>query len=361
MSTAGLKIPKQYPVSLAPMMDWTDRHFRYFLRLISKHTFLYTEMIHTGAILRGDRHRFLSYSPEELPLAIQLGGDDAKSLAECSKISEDYGYSEINLNVGCPSDRVREGNFGACLMQTPEKVAEMISAMNAAVSIPVTVKCRIGIPGKESLEDLLRFVECVGKAGAKRFIIHARIAILGGLSPAQNRQIPPLRYADVEFVKKSFPDLLIEINGGIRTLSEMQDRLRKTDGVMIGRAAYETPYLFSEVDSLFYDENAAPINRREILIRMQEYIDKVIVEENKSKPHYALRHMLGLFHGEKGARSFRRILTERMYGDYTPDLLTRSIAEISDSALDFVPSSGNVLEKDGLKQNVAFSESIPFF
>lgn len=189
MSEKGAKIPKRYPVSLAPMMDWTDRHFRYFLRLISKHTFLYTEMIHTGAVLHGDRRRFLSYSPEELPLAIQLGGDDPKALAESSKIAEDYGYTEINLNVGCPSDRVREGNFGACLMETPEKVAELVFAMDVSVSIPVTVKCRIGIPGKETFEDLCRFVECVRQAGVRRLIVHARIAILGGLSPAQNRQI----------------------------------------------------------------------------------------------------------------------------------------------------------------------------
>ncbi|TGL73960.1 tRNA dihydrouridine(20/20a) synthase DusA [Leptospira yasudae] len=339
MIVSNSKIPKPYPVSLAPMMDWTDRHFRYFLRLISRHTFLYTEMIHTGAILRGDRNRFLSYSAEELPLAVQLGGDDANALAESSKICEDYGYSEINLNVGCPSDRVREGNFGACLMETPERVAELVSAIDTATSIPVTVKCRIGIPGKESYEDLVRFIDCVRQAGVRRFIVHARIAILGGLSPAQNRQVPPLRYADVETLKKEFPDLLIEINGGIRTLSEMKERLQRNDGVMIGRAAYETPYLFSEVDSLFYGDDTPSLSRREVVERMQEYIEEVILEGKQGgKPHHALRHMLGLFHGEKGARSFRRILTENMYSNYTSDLLSKAVSEIPNNALDLIPS-----------------------
>ncbi|WP_036040467.1 tRNA dihydrouridine(20/20a) synthase DusA [Leptospira alstonii] len=337
MSVKGSKIPKRYPVSLAPMMDWTDRHFRYFLRLISKRTFLYTEMIHTGAILCGDRRRFLSYSPEELPLAIQLGGDDPKALAQSSKIAEDYGYTEINLNVGCPSDRVREGNFGACLMETPEKVAELVFAMDGNVSIPVTVKCRIGIPGKETFEDLCRFIECVRQAGVRRFIVHARIAILGGLSPAQNRQIPPLRYADVEALKEEFPDLLIEINGGIRTLTSMRERLKKNDGVMIGRAAYETPYLFSEVDSLFFRDDSPSLSRREILFRMRDYIEETVLKEKNGKPHHALRHMLGLFHGVKGARSFRRILTERMYSDYSSDLLSQAVQEISNESLDLIP------------------------
>lgn len=332
------KTPKRYPVSLAPMMDWTDRHFRYFLRLVSKHTFLYTEMIHTGAILHGDRHRFLSYSPEELPLAIQLGGDDAKALAQSSKISEEYGYSEINLNVGCPSDRVREGNFGACLMETPEKVADLVAAMDAAVKIPVTVKCRIGIPGKETFEDLCRFVECVRQAGVRRLIVHARIAILGGLSPAQNRQIPPLRYADVESLKREFPDLLIEINGGIRTIEEIRERLKANDGVMIGRAAYETPYLFSAVDSLFFGDDSPVLSRREIVLRMKEYVEEILLKETNGKPHHALRHVLGLFHGERGARSFRRILTEGMYSDYSNDLLLKAMREIPDDSLDLISS-----------------------
>ncbi|MDI7166796.1 tRNA dihydrouridine(20/20a) synthase DusA [Leptospira santarosai] len=334
MSEKSAKIPKPYPVSLAPMMDWTDRHFRYFLRLISKHTFLYTEMIHTGAVLRGDRHRFLSYNPEELPLAIQLGGDDPKALSESSKIGEDYGYSEINLNVGCPSDRVREGNFGACLMKTPERVAELVFAMDTSVSIPVTVKCRIGIPGKETLEDLCRFIECVRQAGVKRFIVHARIAILGGLSPAQNRQVPPLRYADVEALKREFPNLLIEINGGIRTIAEMRERLKANDGVMIGRAAYETPYLFSEVDSLFFNDDSPSLSRGEVLLRMRDYVEEVVLKEKNGKPHHALRHILGLFHGVKGARSFRRTLTERMYHDYSSDLLSDAVQEIRDDTLD---------------------------
>ncbi|TGK23248.1 tRNA dihydrouridine(20/20a) synthase DusA [Leptospira stimsonii] len=352
MIEIGSKIPKRYPVSLAPMMDWTDRHFRYLLRLISKHTFLYTEMIHTGAILHGDRNRFLSYNPEELPLAIQLGGDQPKALAECSKISEDYGYSEVNLNVGCPSDRVREGNFGACLMETPEKVAELVASMDAAVSIPVTVKCRIGIPGKESFEDLCRFIEIVKEAGVRRFIIHARIAILGGLSPAQNRQIPPLRYADVEQIKKMFPELIVEINGGIRTYDEIEERLKKNDGVMIGRAAYETPYLFSEIDSRYFGDDSSSLSRREILIRMQDYIDRQLGSDPNIRPHFILRHLLGLFHAEKGARSYRRILTERMFSHYTSDLLFRASHEISDSALDFIPSPKKGFNSDELETKI---------
>ncbi|TGK35613.1 tRNA dihydrouridine(20/20a) synthase DusA [Leptospira gomenensis] len=340
MSETDPKFPKRYPVSVAPMMDWTDRHFRYFLRLISKHTFLYTEMVHTGAILRGDRHRFLQFHPDEFPLSLQLGGDDPASLAECSKIGEDYGYSEINLNVGCPSDRVREGNFGACLMRTPEKVAELTDAMNASVSIPVTVKCRIGIPGKDRLEDLYRFIECVRQAGVRRFIVHARIAILGGLSPAENREIPPLRYEDVESIKRSFPDLLIEINGGIRTIPQMCERLKTTDGVMIGRAAYETPFLFSKVDSVFFGEKDSPKSRREILFRMGEYVEKQIVEPGIGKPHHALRAVLGLFHGEPGGKRFRRILTERMYSDYSSTLLMEAAEVLSASALD--PTSSSV-------------------
>ncbi|WP_061241861.1 tRNA dihydrouridine(20/20a) synthase DusA [Leptospira interrogans] len=340
------KIPKRYPVSLAPMMDWTDRHFRYFLRLISKHTFLYTEMVHTGAVLHGDRRKLLSYSPEELPLAIQLGGSDPKALAESCKIGEDYGYTEINLNVGCPSNRVREGNFGACLMETPEKVAELTFAMDTSVSIPITVKCRIGIPGKETFEDLCKFIECVRQTGVQRFIVHARIAILGGLTPAQNRQVPPLHYTYVESLKKEFPDLLIEINGGIRTITSIRERLEKNDGVMIGRAAYETPYLFSEVDSLFFGENLPPLSRREILLRMKDYIEEVILKEKNGKPHHALRHMLGLFHGEKGARSFRKILTEGMYSGYSKDLLSKAIQEISNDSLDIV-SSNAYLYKSG--------------
>lgn len=321
-----------YPVSVAPMMDWTDRHFRYFLRLITKYSLFYTEMVTTGAILRGDRDRFLSFSPEEAPLSLQLGGDNPAHLAECSKIGEDYGYSEINLNVGCPSDKVQEGNFGACLMKDPEKVADCISLMDSKTSIPVTVKCRIGVRGKDKLEDLIRFVELVSAAGAKRITVHARIAILEGLSPAQNRTVPPLRYEDVYEVKKTFPNLVLELNGGVRSLSEISSHLTKVDGVMIGRAAYENPFLFADVDTLFFGAKHREITRREIFDSMQEYI--ISKTSSGEKPSRILRHLLGAFHEIRGARSYRRILTEKMHSNPGPKLLLEALGSISSEYLD---------------------------
>ncbi|TGL49661.1 tRNA dihydrouridine(20/20a) synthase DusA [Leptospira wolffii] len=324
--------PILYPVSVAPMMDWTDRHFRYFLRLITKHTLLYTEMITTGAILRGNKERHLAFSPEELPLALQLGGDDPKALAESSRIGQDYGYTEINLNVGCPSDKVQEGNFGACLMRDPNQVAEMIAAMSSSVSVPVTVKCRIGIPGKDRFDDLEEFVSIVSRAGAERITIHARIAILDGLSPAQNRSVPPLRYEDVYEIKRRFPDLKIELNGGVKTLEEISSHLTRVDGVMIGRAAYENPFLFSQVDSLFYGSTIRKRTRREIFGEMQEYVRAKTADGEK--PSRILRHLLGAFHEIRGARSYRRILTEKMHSNPSPNLLLEALGSIPDEFLD---------------------------
>ncbi|TGM13255.1 tRNA dihydrouridine(20/20a) synthase DusA [Leptospira selangorensis] len=326
------KQPILYPVSVAPMMDWTDRHFRFFLRLITKHSLFYTEMVTTGAILRGDKHRFLRFSQEESPVSLQLGGDNPSQLAECAKIGEEYGYSEINLNVGCPSDKVQEGNFGACLMKDPNKVADCISEMDSKTSIPVTVKCRIGVRGKETLEDLYEFVRSVSQAGARRIAIHARIAILEGLSPAQNRTVPPLRYEDVYSIKKSFPDLLIELNGGVKTISDIHSHMDKVDGVMIGRAAYENPFLFSEVDSEFFGAEPLSLSRRDIFESTQEYVSSQTALGEK--PSRVLKHLLGAFHEIRGARSYRRILTEKMYSNPSPKLLLEALQSIPDEYLD---------------------------
>lgn len=301
-------------ISVAPMMDWTDRHFRFFMRLISKHTLLYTEMVTTGAILHGkDNHRYLDFSKEEHPIALQLGGDSPIALAECAKIGEDYGYDEINLNVGCPSDRVQSGSFGACLMKEPDLVADMVTACKSQVKVPVTVKHRIGVNGKESYEDLYQFVSKINAAGVDQIIVHARIAILEGLSPKENRTIPPLRYEDVYSLKKDFPDLSIVINGGIKTHAEIGDHLTKVDGVMIGRAAYDNPFLFQDVDVLYYGSESPARLREEVLSELVPYVHSVL--EKEGKIHYILRHILGLYHGERGAREYRKFLTDRMHND----------------------------------------------
>lgn len=269
-------------------------------------------MVTTGAILRGkDTHRYLDFSEEEHPISLQLGGDSPQALGECAKIGEDYGYDEINLNVGCPSDRVQSGSFGACLMKEPDLVAEMVSVCKSKVKIPVTVKHRIGVNGKESYEDLYHFVSKIKSAGVDHIIVHARIAILEGLSPKENRTIPPLRYEDVYRLKKDFPGLPITINGGIKTHLEVKDHLTKLDGVMIGRAAYDNPFLFHEVDGLYYGSKEKSPSREEVLGELIPYIRSVLKKEGKV--HHILRHILGLYYGENGAREFRRFLTDRMH------------------------------------------------
>jgi len=298
------------PLSVAPMMDRTDRHFRYFMRQMTKHTLLYTEMVTTGAVIHGERERIIGYHPIEKPIALQLGGDDPKALAECAKIAEDYGYDEVNLNVGCPSDRVQNGNFGACLMSQPELVAEGISAMRNAVKIPVTVKHRIGIDDFDSYEFMLRFVDIVAQAKADRFSVHARKAHLQGLSPKENRTVPPLRYDDVYRLKVERPDLCIEINGGIRSLDEVTDHLAHVDGVMIGRAAYEDPYLFALADSkIFKDEHAKVPTRTDVVHACLDYADAWI--KKGGRLHAVSRHLLTLFARQPGARAFRRHLSEQ--------------------------------------------------
>ena len=247
------------------MMDWTDRHYRFFMRQLTKRTLLYTEMVTTGALLFGNKARHLDYSQEELPLALQLGGDDPKALAECAQLAEAWGYSEVNLNVGCPSSRVQNGNFGVCLMAQPELVARGVAAMREAVSIPVTVKHRIGVDELDRYEDMARFVGIVSEAGVERFTVHARKAWLKGLSPKENRTIPPLRYEDVYRLKREFPHLSIEINGGVKTFEEVREHLEHVDAAMLGRAAYETPYLFATADQEFYGTESLPPTRREVV------------------------------------------------------------------------------------------------
>ncbi|WP_445366502.1 tRNA dihydrouridine(20/20a) synthase DusA [Methylomonas sp. BW4-1] len=297
-----------YRFSVAPMLDWTDRHCRYFHRTLSRHALLYTEMVTTGAILHGNRGRHLQFSPEEHPLALQLGGSNPADLAECAKIAADYGYDEINLNVGCPSDRVQNGRFGACLMAEPELVAECVAAMREAVSMPVTVKSRIGIDDRDSYAELTHFISTVAAAGCETFIVHARKAWLSGLSPKQNRDVPPLRYEVVLQLKQDFPMLNIVINGGIESLDSSLDLLEQLDGVMLGREVYHNPYLLAEVDRrLFNDEHSIP-SRQETVLALLPYIEQQL--QQGVRLHCITRHMLGLFHGVDGARAWRRHLSE---------------------------------------------------
>lgn len=300
-------------LSVAPMMDWTDRHCRYFLRQICRNCLLYTEMVTTGAILRGrDPQRFLDFSDEELPLALQLGGDDPRELARCARIAEEWGYTEINLNVGCPSDRVQSGRFGACLMRVPEQVADMVAAMRAATRLPVTIKHRIGIDDLDRYEDLARFVEQVSAAGCTTFIVHARKAWLQGLSPSENRTVPPLRYAEVYRLKASFPHLNIELNGGVTRLDEVETHLAAVDGVMVGRAAYHDPWMLAGADSRVFGCPSEGLNRRQVIEAMQVYVERV-GQKSDGRLHAVTRHMLGLFHGQPGTRAWKRFLSTSVH------------------------------------------------
>ena len=290
------------------MMDWTDRHCRYLLRLISRRTLLYTEMVPTGAVLHGDRARFLGFDPAERPLALQLGGAEPEDLAACARLAEAEGYDEVNLNVGCPSDRVQHARFGACLMAEPALVARCIAAMQDAVGIPVTVKSRIGIDDQDDYVDLLRFVDSVASVGCRSFTVHARKAWLEGLSPKQNREIPPLNYERVYRLKAERPDLEIVINGGIRSLDEAEAHLARVDGVMIGRAAYQDPYLLAEADRRLFGVPGPAVSREAVVEAMIAYAQR---ETARGVPVKCItRHMLGLFNGLPGARAWRRSLSE---------------------------------------------------
>ena len=306
--SSGVEQSRRFCV--APMLDWTDRHCRYFHRLISQHALLYSEMVTTGALIHGDHHRFLQFNATENPVAFQLGGSNPRELAICAKMVEDYGYDEVNLNVGCPSDRVQNGRFGACLMMEPELVAECVAAMGQVVSIPVTVKSRIGIDERDSYEELVYFVSTVANAGCGAFIIHARKAWLSGLSPKQNRDIPPLRYDVVYQIKQDFPQLEIILNGGIITLDQAENVLTYVDGVMVGREAYHNPYLLADVDRRFFGESKEARSREMILRLLIPYIEQQLDEGVRLNS--ISRHILGLFHGEPGARGWRRHLSENV-------------------------------------------------
>lgn len=291
-------------ISVAPMMDWTTKDYRYFARLFNPNVVLYTEMVTTGAIIYGDAKRHLDFNAQEFPLVLQLGGSNAKDLATCTKMAQDWGYNEVNLNVGCPSDRVQNNKIGACLMAEPNLVAECIHSMQNAVSIPVTVKHRIGIDDMHSYEEMLHFVDTVAATGCTHFIVHARIAILQGLSPKENREVPPLRYEDVYRLKQDRPQLTIEINGGIKTFAETQAHLQHVDGVMIGREAYHNPYLLAEMGQLW---NVDMPNRFEIMQQMMPYIQQRVAEG--APLSIITRHILGLFQNLPGARKWRQALS----------------------------------------------------
>ena len=289
------------------MMDWTDRHFRFLARQLSRHTLLYTEMVTTGALLNGDAQRFLRYDECEHPLALQLGGSNPAELAACAKMAEAAGYDEVNLNVGCPSDRVQNNLIGACLMAHPALVAECVKAMQDAVSIPVTVKHRIGINGRDSYAELCDFVGQVSEAGCRSFTVHARIAILEGLSPKENREVPPLRYDVAAQLKRDFPDLELVLNGGIKTLEACEEHLQVFDGVMLGREAYHNAYLLAEVDQRLFGSAAPVLSRSEALARLRPYIERHLAEGGVM--HHVTRHALGLAQGFPGARRFRQLLS----------------------------------------------------
>jgi tRNA-dihydrouridine synthase A len=294
-------------ISVAPMMDWTDRHDRVFLRLISRRVLLYTEMIPVGAILHGARDRFLGFDACEHPVALQLGGAEPGELAESARIAAEYGYDEINLNVGCPSDRVQNARFGACLMAEPARVGACVAAMAAATRIPITVKCRIGIDERDSFEDLRAFTRSVADSGCRTLIVHARKAWLSGLSPKQNREVPPLCYDRVYRLKETFPALQVIVNGGVTSLDQAEQHLAHVDGVMIGRAAYQNPYILAEVDGRFFGDIQVPPSRQAVVHAFLPYVETRRARDVPLKS--MTRHILGLFNGLPGARAWRRHLS----------------------------------------------------
>ncbi|RJX72250.1 tRNA dihydrouridine(20/20a) synthase DusA [Vibrio sinensis] len=319
--------------SIAPMLDWTDRHCRYFHRLMTSETLLYTEMITTGAIIHG-KGDFLAYNEEEHPVALQLGGSNPQDLATCAKLAQERGYDQINLNVGCPSDRVQNGRFGACLMAEPQLVAECVSAMKSVVDVPVTVKTRIGIDDFDSYEFLTDFVSIISEqAGCEDFTIHARKAWLSGLSPKENREIPPLDYPRAYQLKKDFPHLNISVNGGVKTLEETIEHLKHLDGVMVGREAYQNPYILAEVDQLIYGLDKPVKKRTQIVEEMYPYIERQL--SNGAYLGHMTRHMLGLFQNMPGARQWRRHISENAHKP-------GSGIEVVEAALAKIPKELNV-------------------
>jgi tRNA-dihydrouridine synthase A len=324
---------------VAPMMDWTDRHCRVFHRQLTRHALLYTEMVTADAILRGDRERLIGFSAEEHPIALQLGGSDANKLAEAAVIGADYGYDEINLNIGCPSDRVQEGRFGACLMAEPDLVAACVAAMRARVSIPVTVKCRIAIDDQDEEADFQRFIDTVAAAGCSTFIVHARKAWLKGLSPKENREIPPLDYERVYRLKAARPDLEVIINGGIETLDACDEHLNHVDGVMLGRAAYQDPALLGLVDQRYFDAALPSRERAEALLALRSYAEQHIAKGGRLSN--ITRHVLGLYHGRPRGRAFRRHLSENaVRAGASVNVLEEAIAIAEHGFADIEPARG---------------------
>jgi tRNA-dihydrouridine synthase A len=299
---------QRHKFCVAPMMDWTDRHCRFFHRLLTRRAWLYTEMVTAEAVLHGNRNRLLAFSPREHPVALQLGGSDPARLADAAAIGEGFGYDEINLNVGCPSDRVQEGRFGACLMAEPALVARSVAAMQARVRVPVTVKCRIGIDNQDSEADLERFIATVAGAGCRTFIVHARKAWLQGLSPKENREVPPLDHGRVHRLKIAHPSLEIVLNGGIGSLAQAQGHLAHVDGVALGRSAYQNPYLLAEVDRTLFGATAPAPSRRDVLEAFVPYVEQHL--QGGGRLNNVTRHILGLYHGRPQARAFRRHLSE---------------------------------------------------
>jgi tRNA-dihydrouridine synthase A len=324
---------QQRRFNIAPMMEWTDRHCRFFHRLLTRRALIYTEMLTTGAILRGDRARLLGYDAFEHPVALQLGGSDPAALAQSARIGEEFGYDEINLNVGCPSDRVQEGRFGACLMVEPALVADCVAAMKVAVKIPVTVKCRIGIDEQDPDQALFSFTDAVKAAGADALIVHARKAWLKGLSPRENREVPPLDYACVHRLKLAHPDLEIVLNGGIASLEQAKAQLAHVDGVMMGRAAYQEPWRLLGVDPLLYGEPAPFAHLKDAALALIPYIERELAKGVRL--HSITRHVLGLFHAVPGARAFRRHLaTEAVKPGAGSSVKADALAHVLDTAKD---------------------------
>jgi tRNA-dihydrouridine synthase A len=333
--TSMHKLPTGRRLSVAPMMDWTDRHCRVFHRQITRHTWLYTEMVTTGALVYGDVERHLRYDAVEHPVALQLGGSDPADLAKSAKLGQDWGYDEINLNCGCPSERVQKGAFGACLMAEPQLVADCVKAMRDAVDIDVTVKHRIGIDKIEHYDFVRDFVGLVSDAGCKTFIVHARNAILKGLSPKENREIPPLKYEMAYQLKRDFPQLEIIINGGIKTSAEVATHLEHVDGVMLGREAYHNPYMMAGFDAQFYGDDAPIRSREEVLEAMIPYIQAQLAEHGGRglKLNSITRHMLGLMAGLPGARGFRQTMSDpRKLASGDPYLLLEAAARLRQAA-----------------------------
>ncbi|MFV0278302.1 MAG: tRNA dihydrouridine(20/20a) synthase DusA [Parahaliea sp.] len=332
MSRSKLPSPANpHRFCIAPMLDWSDRHCRFFWRLLSREARLYTEMVTTGALIHGDRERYLAFDAQEQPLALQLGGSDPAELARCARWAQDWGYDEVNLNCGCPSDRVQSGAFGACLMARPALVADGVRAMREACTLPVTVKHRIGIDDMESYQQLLDFVATVAQAGCEVFIVHARKAWLQGLSPKENREIPPLNYPWVYRLKRDLPALTVVINGGIQTLEDCQRHLAHVDGVMLGREAYHNPWCLAEVDPLLFGMDKPAASRDDVMRALLPYVEQQLA--SGARLNHITRHILGLYQGVPGARRFRRHLSENAFrADAGIDVLRAALGRVSDTA-----------------------------